>query len=145
MSRIIKESGVQGMAIDSNGNIVVNSPIIFESGVVFGNKFTTPILTANQNNYSITDMKNYTIIKWRGSNDIDITGINSSGLGNDYAFLFINSNALGGKKFTFISNSGSSTAANRFQMVSNIKLNPGDFWWFVYDVDIHRWLAQAKI
>lgn len=129
----------------ANGEVLFTAPVVFESGVVFGNKYTSPILAANQNNYNIPDLKNYTIINFLSSVDINITGLVSSSLTDDFVFIIGNANARGGKKQTIVMNSASSLAANRFVGVANIQLNPGDFWWFKFNFSEQYFTVLAKI
>ena len=133
------------ITVGVNGEISFNQPVTFESGVVFGSKFTTPILAANQNNYNIPNLKNYTIINLRSSIDINLTGLVSSSLTDDFVFIIGNANAQGGKKQSMIMNSGASTAANRFVGASTIQLNPGDFWWFKFNFTEQYFTVLAKI
>lgn len=129
----------------TNGEVVFNAPVVFESGVVFGNKFTSAILSANQNNFNIPDLNKYTIINLRSSVDVHITGLVSSYLTDDFVFIIGNANASGGKKQSLIMNSASSLVQNRFFGVSTIQLKPGDFWWFKFDFAAQRFNVQAKI
>ena len=133
-----------GITVNEDGDIVFNAPVIFESGVAFNSVYLTNIFTGNQNNLLIPDMKNYTTIIFRSTIDINVTGINATGIVDWNAHIFVNGNS-NGKKFTFKAESASSTASNRFSGANDISLNQGEFWWFIRNVAISRWSAQAKI
>ena len=113
-------------------------------GLIFNSRFTTPVLGSDQNNYSITDLDTYNLIDFRSTDDVEITGINSSDLNNYYAYIFLNGNT-NGKKIKFKKNDSGSSAANRFDMPDDIELEEGQLWWFVYSTDRNRWVAQAKL
>ena len=114
------------------------------SGIIFNSRYTTPVITSDQDDYSIANLNTYNIVVWRSNKDIDVTGIDSSSLNNYYAYLFINGNT-NGKKVKFKKNDSSSSQANRIDSTNDIELNEGEFWWFVYSTDRNRWIAQAKL
>ena len=117
---------------------------VFNGGIVFNSRYTTPVIGSDQDNYNIPDLDTYNLIDFRSSDDVEITGIDSSDLNNYYAYIFLNGNT-NGKKIKFKKNDSGSSQANRFDMPDDIELEEGQLWWFVYSTDRNRWVAQAKL
>ena len=118
----------------------------FGGGIAFNSQYNTPtITTKSQNNYSIPNLEAYNVLIFTGSTDIDLKGLDSSGLTEWNGYIILNGNASGGKKLNIKRNQNGSLAGNRFFMKDDINLEPGDLWWIVYNQDQQRWNAQAKL
>lgn len=119
---------------------------VFSGGISFDSQYNTPVLTSkSQNDYSIPDLDTYNVLVFTSTKDIDLKGLDSSGLSEWNAFLILNGNSSGGKKIKLKKNQNSSDAENRFNMKDDIDLEPSDFWWIIYNQDQQRWNAQAKL
>lgn len=119
---------------------------IFTGGISFDSQFNTPTLTSkSQNDYNIPDLDTYNVLVFTSTKDIDLKGLDSSDLTGWNGYILLNGNASGGKKIKLKKNNNGSVAANRFNMKDDLDLEPGDFWWIVYNQDQQRWNAQAKL
>jgi len=126
---------------------VFTGTMVWQGGFAFGDNFTTPVLNGNKTNYNIPDLRDYPIIIWVSSKDVDIKSIvapTKADSSIDFQpFVFLNGNS-NGKNFKFKKNSGGD-AVNRFDIQDDVELKKGEFWWFGYNFLTNRWNAQAKI
>ncbi len=127
------------MATEQNIGIEAGS---FGSGIAFNNQYNTPLITSkNQDDYNIPDLETYNVLIFTGSTDIELKGLDSSGLTEWSAFLIYNGNT-NDKKLKLKKNKNSSLAANRF--LSDVEIKPGEFTWILYDQDRQRFAAQSR-
>jgi hypothetical protein len=118
----------------------------FTGGISFDSQYNTPTLTSkSQNDYNVPNLDTYNVIVFTSTKDIDLKGIDSSLLTGWNGYIILNGNSSGGKKIKLKKNQNSSTAEYRFNMKDDIDLEPGDFWWIIYNQDQQRWNAQAKL
>jgi hypothetical protein len=133
-----------GIVVGPGGEIIFEAPVIFESGVAFNSVFVTPVLTSNQDDYNIPNIGTYTTIIWRSSVNITVSGLNATGISDWLATIYVNGNTSN-KWIQFVMDDPGSALVNRYTGDANIRLRSGDFWWFLRNVSLSRWIAQAKI
>jgi len=130
--------------INPNDDVNFTGTVTFNGGVVFGSVYITPILTGNVDNYIIPDFKNYTTIVWRSDSDVDVKGIDATGLTGGNAWIFQNGNT-NGKKFKFKMAQNSSLLNNRFAGKNDLTIEQDEFWWFKRNASTNRFIGQAKV
>jgi hypothetical protein len=114
----------------------------FNTSLSFNSQYNSPyIAVKSQNDYSIPNLETYNVLIFTGSTDIDLKGLDSSGLTEWSAFLIYNGNT-NGKKVKLKKNQGSSLAENRF--LSDVEIEAGEFAWVLYDQDRQRFAGQSK-
>jgi len=132
LSRIIRDS------VGGGGSFI--------GGISFDSQYNSPLLTTkSQDDYSISNLDTYNVLVFTSDTDIELKGIDSSGLIDWNAYLILNGNSEGGDHIKLKKNKNSSLAANRFFMKDDVTLEPGEFWWIIYNQDEQRWNAQAKL
>lgn len=130
------------------GDGVWKSTTKISGGFVFGETsvYITPIFTADVDNLVIPNMKDYTVIIWRSTVNIDITSIDAvaSGVTERNVFWFKNGNS-NGKWINIAANDAAANPGNEFDIARDIKLKPGGAWWVDRNPDTPAWNAQAKV
>jgi hypothetical protein len=98
---------------------------------------------SSQNNYAPLDLLGCNVLRLTSSAAVDITGI---GTGNaaqmDGSLLTIHN--IGSHPITLKSQSASSTAANRFAILADVVLSPGELVTLWYDRIAERWQLYAS-
>ena len=114
----------------------------FNTSLSFNSQYNTPVITSqSQNNYSIPNLATYNVLIFTSTTDVDLKGLDSSGLTEWSAFLIYNGNT-NGKKVKLQKNQGGSLAANRF--LSDVEIKQGEFAWVLYDQDRQRFAGQSR-
>lgn len=91
-------------------------------------------LGSSQNNYSPTGLSAATVLRLTSSVAVNITGLTGGAAGRT---LIVHN--VGSFDITLVSESGSSTAANRFAMPANVIIQPGVSVILQYDTTSSRW------
>ena len=131
-------AGQTGGQFNGTGQSYVNpSPDICLDNVI------RPTLNASVNNWNpagFSSATNRIMINGGGGGTKQITGIESSGWGEGCLLHIVN---VSGRNYNFINNSAASLAANRFQLGSNITINPYQALTLVYDSVLSRWIILS--
>jgi hypothetical protein len=122
----------------------VGSNIAFAGGVCFSAAYETATLTSkSQDDFSISNLENYTVIVFTSTGDVDLKGLQSANVAGWQTFLIVNGNNFD-SKLKIKKNQASSAAANRFFIKDEIEINFGEFYWVMYNPIQNRWNVHAK-
>jgi hypothetical protein len=135
-------------AIDSFSVSAVNA--VLNAGatgaVKFGGKiqFTTDIspttISANENDYSPTDITTASVLRLSSDQSRNITGLTGGVDGRIIKILNVGSNNI-----VLKDEDANSTAANRFDLPNDITLSAGDGFEIIYDATSSRWRTTQNI
>lgn len=126
------------MDIDANGNVTFTGGVTFENGISYGDAANFTI-SANTNNLAIT--LNQVLIRLNSTGNYNLTGVVSPDPESTLTIYIVN---IGANNVTLKNNDINSLAENRFNMGTDILLQPGEALIFVYDTIANKWQAFAK-
>lgn len=101
---------------------------------------TPATLTADANNYNFVGLSVANLIRLSSNASRNITGLSTQGLRLDRPIAVTN---VGAQNIVLKHQSGSSDAANRFNLGQDVTLAPGQSAMLFYDILQSRWIALA--
>lgn len=117
-----------------DGPFIANAAVTFASSIAQTGIIRPPQLVGNVDDYNPTGLADASIVILDASTTVNISGLAGGAVGRVINFHNISSNAI-----TFLDQSSSSVAANRFQTNGGLVLGPNDSLSFFYDDNISRW------
>ena len=122
----------------------IKTNIEFGGGLTLDSVHNTATLTTkSQNNFLVTDLQNFNLIVFTSTGDVDLKGLDSSGVNGWQKFVIMNGNTTATNLKIKKNNSGS-LAANRFLIKDDIIINFGEFYFIIYNQNQQRWNVHAK-
>lgn len=104
--------------------------------VLGGGVLSPASIGSSQNNYNPAGLGTCTILRLTASLAVNITGLTAPGTGQQLILVAV---LAGSSAITFTNEDASSTAANRFDMVSSLVAAAGTTALFMYDTTSSRW------
>ena len=122
-----------------NGLVTVTAILNAVQAFHFTGKITPPQITADQNNYAPTNFSTANVLRLDSDATRTITGLAGGTNGRIIALFNIGSNLI-----NLANESASSTAANRFNLISDMGIGADSGVLLLYDSTQSRWLLLAR-
>ncbi len=130
---VTADAGTSGLTVQS-GTVTTNATAVSGQKISATGDISPAQITADQNNYNPTSLSTSSTLRLNSDAARDITGLQG---GSDGRLLYVHN--VGSFNITLKTESGSSTAANRFLFAADIVLTPNKGATLQYDSTSSRW------